>query len=173
MALDISIRPLMMDEWRALRRVRLRALSLHPCYFAWTVEKAAAQPESFWHDYLKGNDKCVFGLFDGANLIGITGVFTHRDYPDGKTADFGMSFIEPDYRGQKLSRLLYQARIEWARDNSFDRIIVAHHIENEASKYANQHFGFRYISEHMHDWPDGSKAVEKVYELKLSSPNGP
>lgn len=167
MALKISIRPLMSDEWEMLRNIRLRALSLHPYYFAWTAQKAAAQPESFWRDYLTGDRKCVFGLFDRGKLIGITGVFTHCDYPDGKTADFGMSFIESDYRGQKLSRLLYQSRIDWARENNFDRIIVAHHIENKASKHANQHFAFRYISEHMHDWPDGSRAIELIYELKL------
>lgn len=168
MALEISIRPLISDEWEALRRLRLQALTMHPYYFAWTAADAAAKPESFWRDYLSGEGKAVFGLFDRKILTGITGVFTHRDYPDGKTADFGMSFIEPDYRRKGLSRLLYQARIDWARNNGFDRIIVAHHIENEASKNANQHFGFQYISEHMHDWPDGSRAIEKFYELKLS-----
>ena len=168
MGLDnITDRELMPDEWEELRRLRLRALSLHPFYFAWTAENAAKQPEEFWRDYLSGDNKAVFGLLDRNKFIGITAVFKHRDFPDGSTADFGMTFIEPSYRGQGLSQRFYDARINWAKAHGFSRIIVAHHVDNESSKRAILRNGFLYMNEHMHDWPDGSRAPELVYELKL------
>ena len=164
---NIYVRPLVPDEWELLRRVRIRAVSMHTHYFLETPEGAENRSESFWRDGLSGIGKCIFGMFDKKDIIGISGVFTHREFPDGKTADFGMTFIEPAYRGLKLSRLFYEARINWARENGFERIEISHHIENEASKNANQRFGFKYVGEHMRDWPDGTRALDIKYELVL------
>ena len=57
----------------------------------------------------------MFGLFDGDCLIGITAAFALAEDPAAQTAIFGMSFILPEYRGRGLSRLLYEARLEWTR----------------------------------------------------------
>lgn len=164
---NFSIRALSSDDWREFRMMRLMALKMHPQYFLWKYETVVNEPESFWRENLSRSRQQIFGLFDGYHIIGITGVFTHRDYSDGKTADFGMSFIEPAYRDRKLSGLLYNARIEWARENGFEKIHISHHADNTVSKSANQRFGFAYVGEQIREWPDGSKALDVNYELKL------
>lgn len=167
MELDITLNPFLSDDWEDFRRIRLRAIQMHPHYFLQLFEKAVLEPESFWRERLSVPRQCIYGLYDSKSLIGLTGVFTHRDFPDGRTADFGMSFIEPDHRGRYLSQKFYDARIAWARENSFDRIIVGHHENNKASKKAILRNGFVHIGEYMREWPDGTSALDVQYELKL------
>jgi RimJ/RimL family protein N-acetyltransferase len=164
---DIRLTPFTLDDWEDFRAIRLEALNAHPNYFLWKYEECVDQPKSFWLERLSYPRQEISGLYDGNTVIGLTGVFTHRDYPDGKTADFGMSYIRPAYRGEKLSRLFYEARIAWARANDFDRIIVSHHAENIRSKNAMLRFGFVPIGSHERTWPDGSVAMDVEYELKL------
>ena len=77
-----------------------------------------------------------------------------------------MSYIDSEYRGKGLSALLYQARINWARTLGFERITVGHREGNEASKAANQKFGFVFLEKEEIDFPDG-RAFDYRYELKL------
>ena len=79
-----------------------------------------------------------------------------------------MSFIHPDYRGRGLSELFYQARIDWARSQEgITRVIVSHRDGNEASKAANQKFGFVATDSTETVFPDGVLAKEYNYELKI------
>jgi RimJ/RimL family protein N-acetyltransferase len=117
---------------------------------------------------LEATDRQTFGLFDGDRLVGITGVITKREDPSGRTAMLVMSFIVPAYRGRGLSRLFYDARLEWiARHGTFDRVVVSHRRSNEASRRANQHFGFILKETASRTWPDGTVEDELSYELVL------
>jgi len=164
---DISLTPFTLEDWEEFRAIRLEALKAHPNYFLWKYEDCVDQPQSFWQERLSFPRQEIYGLYSSVKIVGLTGVFSHRDYPDGKTADFGMSYIRPDFRGEKLSRLFYEARIGWARTNYFDRILVSHHAENIRSKNAMLRFGFAPIGGHERTWPDGSVAMDVEYELRL------
>ncbi len=109
------------------------------------MEASMSRPDAYWRETVTADDKHqVFGLFDGSQLIGVTAMFTHSGDPSGETAFLAMSFIQPEYRGRGLSRLLHQARLEWVRAHSrFKRIVVGHRESNEISRRANQAFGFR------------------------------
>jgi RimJ/RimL family protein N-acetyltransferase len=110
----------------------------------------------------------VFGLFEGRKLIGITGVFTDRGDSSGATAIFAMSFIEPEYRRRGLSRLLYEARLDWVRAQpQFERVVVTHRESNEASGHANQAFGFNRVGRESRTWPDGAVEDDIIYELRI------
>ena len=81
-----------------------------------------------------------------------------------------MDYIDPSYRGRCLSKLLYQLRIDWARQHQpFKRLVISHREGNEASRRANQVFGFRYIGKEDIDWPDGVKAPDYLYELDMEA----
>jgi len=166
---EITIRPLDTSDWAAFRDIRLKALESEPGVFASSYEREVGREESGWRELVTGDDKHqVFGLFDASKLIGITAVFTHRDDPSGATAILAMSFIEPDYRGRGLSRLLYQARLDWVRTRpQFKRVVVGHRESNETSRRANQAFGFQYVGREPHTWPDGVTEDELIYELLI------
>lgn len=160
------IRPFRKEEWQNFRTKRLQALKELPHLFSAGYDEAITKPDSFWLDMLTSHKGQVFGLFDGPQLIGITGIFENWNDKSGATAHLCMSFIDSEYRGKNLSALLYQARIDWAKIKGFKKITVGHREGNEASKAANQKFGFQFYEKEEIDFPDG-RAMDYRYELKL------
>ena len=110
-----------------------------------------------------------FGLYDGKNLIGSAAVFTDRDDKTERTALLAGNYIREAFRGRKLSRYLYAARIEWVVGcGHFDCIRVGHKQGNEPSRRANQAFGFGYIGQETKAWGDGSQGVLHKYEMRIA-----
>ncbi|HVY85993.1 MAG TPA: GNAT family protein [Caulobacterales bacterium] len=164
----ILVRPLSADHWQAYRDIRLRALKSEPGVYATTHAEALARADEVWKWSVSGPDHQVFGLFDGAALIGITAIYCDRADPSGETAALAQSFIDPAYRGRSLSALFYQARLEWARQHGgFRRVVVSHRASNLASMRANQRQGFRCTGSAPRVWPDGATEDEISYELVL------
>lgn len=154
------------DDWQTYKAIRLEALARHEDVYGGSFTGESAWSDSQWQHMLDSPKNAFFGLYDGKKLIGSTVVFTHRDLD--KTALLAGSYIREEYRGKGLSRLLYAARIQWAIEGgAFNRIIVAHKEGNEASRRANQAFGFEYIGQEHTDWGDGSKAIKHSYEMRL------
>jgi len=124
--------------------------------------------ESGWRELLDGNGKCVFGLFENNQIIGLAAVLTWHNDPSGQSGLMAMDYIDAKYRGRHLSWLLYEARINWAINHvPFKRLVTSHREGNEASRRANQAFGFKFIGKELIDWPDGCKAFDHTYELNL------
>lgn len=162
------VRALDEKDWEIFKAIRLEALSLHKNNFSMTYEQSAKESDEYWKNTLIHDNKRIFGLFDGDTLIGIGGVFTDKDDASSKTAILGMGYIKEAYRGRKLSRLIYQARIDWARESgSFERIAVSHRKGNDASMNANQAFGFKYIGEERKKFGDDKEYTDVKYELRI------
>ena len=71
----IRVRPLGASEWPAFKDFRLMALESAPGMFATSYDEASARSPEAWQETIAGPNHQVFGLFDAAQLIGITGVF--------------------------------------------------------------------------------------------------
>ncbi len=163
-----EIRALEPDEWDALRNIRLHGLKTCPSVFSSNYAREAAYTEADWRDWLSRDGKCMFGLFHEMRLIGITGIFILRD--DATTAKLGASFIHEDYRGQGLARMLYAARLNWAKNQpGLKRVIVSHRAGNDISRRANQAWGFVRTKRQPHTWPDGITEDEINYELAIET----
>lgn len=165
--MSIAIRPLRPAEWTRLRDLRLKALAESPGNFFATLADARDGPQGRWLEMLESDDGVIFVLFDGDAPIGLTAVYVDRAIPERDTAGLGMTWIEPAYRGQGLSRLIYRARVAWAREMGMRRIIVSHRDGNEPSRRAMLAAGFRETRRAAHDWPDGARADNVSYELPL------
>ena len=165
----ILIRPLDSSEWESFRDFRLAALLASPGSFYATFAKEIKLSPDKWRDRIAAPDHQVFGLLDGEKLIGITAVFTDRDDPSGQTAHLAMSFILPPYRGQGLSRKLYDARLTWIiAQPQFKRVTAGHRASNDASRRAMQAQGFVRIGQSSRLWPDGVTEDDVHYELVFS-----
>jgi RimJ/RimL family protein N-acetyltransferase len=166
----ITIRALQPDEWERFRAFRLAALQAAPGVFGTHHAEALQRPEAVWRSTIGGRSNQAFGLFDGDALIGITAVFRWAEDPSGNTAILAGSFIDAAYRGRGLSRLLYDARLAWIRQQRhFTRVVVAHRLSNEASRRANRHYGFVEFGRVPRDWPDGATEDEIFYELTIGA----
>jgi hypothetical protein len=89
----------------------LRALREHPGVYLGSYKDSAARMEHEWQEMLDGKGKCIFGLFDKDKIIGLAAVFTSREDSNGQSGVLAMDYIDPLYRGRRLSKLLYQARL--------------------------------------------------------------
>jgi RimJ/RimL family protein N-acetyltransferase len=168
--MSIRTRALTTQDWKTFRQIRLRALQEHPDVYLASYKDAATRTEREWAEMLDGKGKCIFGLFDGDKIIGLAAIFTLREDPSGQSGVLAMDYIDPLYRGRRLSKLLYEARIDWAKQHpSFRRLVVSHREGNEASRHANQSFDFKFIGKEEVSWPDGTKAPDYTYELDLAA----
>jgi RimJ/RimL family protein N-acetyltransferase len=147
-------------------RLRLFALRTEHGLFARSWAEESTLPDDAWRDLLGAPERAVFGLFDGAVLIGITGVVPSRDDPSVKTAMLVMSYLLPAYRGRDLSRMFYEARLGWiAEQPQFERVTVFHRSSNVPSRHAIVRFGFVETERIATTWPDGMVEDEVRYEL--------
>ncbi|MDQ3711040.1 MAG: GNAT family N-acetyltransferase [Acidobacteriota bacterium] len=88
--------------------------------------------------------------------------------PTEKTALLWGSWLAPHARGKGLSELMYQTRINWAKEQrTVEEIIVSHRASNLSSKYANQKHGFVTTRKNEKVWTDGATEDEIFYELKI------
>lgn len=164
--MKMNIRPLLPSEWEMFRDIRLHALQTAPGMFESTYEQASTRSEADWRALLAPERQQIFGMFDGGKLIGIAGVFASRDDP--ATAQFIMDFILPAYRGRGLWRLMYDARLDWARRRgTFRRVVVAARESNGPSLGAMRAAGFQPTDHEAHTWPDGATEDEIWFEMKL------
>ena len=167
---NISIRKLGENDWRLLKEIRLKALKSDPLVFGSNYEYESKFTAADWRERLKSEDSAIFMLFAGETPIGMTGVSVFRDDETRRTAIFWGSWLATDYRGQGLSKLMYETRLEWARAHpTVRRIIVSHRASNVVSKYANQKHGFVFTRTHEKIWADGVSEDEVCYELMLDS----
>ena len=166
---DVYIKQLKWDDWQDYKSIRLHALKEHPGVYFADYDETVKLPDSFWQEPLDSDHAVVFGIYDGDNMIGLAGVFTWREDPTGKTAIFAMDFIHRDYRGKGLTKLLYQARLEWvrARTAQFDKAAIGHRAGNEASRRAIISHDFKLVGKEICQWPDGTEDLEYNYELWL------
>jgi RimJ/RimL family protein N-acetyltransferase len=163
-----EIRPLAEAEWLPFRDLRLHALRTEPGLFFASYEREAALEPAEWRARLTGPGKCVFGLFADTELIGITGIFTSADDPSGATAELGMSYILPHYRGRGFSSLLFEARLRWATAQpQFTLVRVSHRHSNQASRHAIERQGFVLVRSAPRLWQDGVLEDEVFYQLSL------
>lgn len=162
------VRELNEEDWKEYRTLRLEAVRLHASNFGASYLDEAAKSEKEWREFLSGDSRRCFGLIDNdENMVGIGAVVTCRD--DASCALLIAGYIRKSYRGKGYSRLLYQARMQWVIDSGrFKRILVGHRDGNEASRRANQAFGFEYIGAEEKTFGDGLKYIEHQYEVRLA-----
>lgn len=155
-------------DWEILRHVRLLALQSDPSVFGSNYARESAYTPDTWREWLDTPDTAIFGVFDGADIAGMTSISVMRDDATRTAAKLWGSWLRSDLRGHGLSVPMYQVRIDWARAHpTVMRIVVSHRASNAASKHANQKHGFTYTHSTPHTWPDGVEEDHVFYELRV------
>lgn len=164
---NIYIRGFRVDEWPLLRAKRLEAIKENGSFFLFSYEVVETYDESHWRNLILQTDGKIFGLFDGLKIIGLTGVFRDRHDESGSSAEIGMSYIDPAYRGRGLSRLFYDVRLDWAKNCGFKCINAAHREGNIVSKRALISAGFKWIGNEEKLYGDKTTGMSHKYKLIL------
>lgn len=163
-----TLSQLQVADWEILRRVRLLALLRDPSVFGSNHARELAYTPDIWRAWLDTPDTAIFGIFDGADIAGMTSISIHRDDPTRTVAKLWGSWLRADLRGQGLSVPMYRARLDWARAHpTIEKVVVSHRASNAASRQANQKHGFVHTHTEPHTWPDGVTEDHIFYELRV------
>jgi RimJ/RimL family protein N-acetyltransferase len=166
--MNITIRRLEEKDWFEFSQMRLKALQTDPKAFGSNYEKESQMSEADWRAKLQANDNAIFMVYDNETPIGMTCVSIDRNDPTQKTALLWGSWLAPHIRSKGLSELMYQTRINWAKQQpTVEKIIVSHRRSNLASKRANQKHGFVFTHKTEKSWTDGEIEDEIFYELVI------
>jgi RimJ/RimL family protein N-acetyltransferase len=164
---QVQIRRLKPEEWQLFRTVRLKALENDPYVFTASYAEHKTHDEDKWKAALADPDNVIFGVFHGADIVGLTALSVKHDDPKGVTAKFWGSWLAPEWRRKGIARQMYQARIDWAKAHpAVKRVTVSHRKSNAVSKRSNQRFGFTFTHAADAVW-NGQKETEFFYELVL------
>jgi GNAT superfamily N-acetyltransferase len=163
--MSFSIHRFVPEEMAAYRAIRLEALEEEPGMFGNSYATEAAYEDQVWRARLENPFVACFGLYRLKHLIGLTSIVSDEDKPE--EAYMTQSYIRKPFRGRGLSRMLYDARFEWARERGIKRLIIGHRESNIISKAANQRYGFKYSHRIARLWPDGGKEDMLYYTLEL------
>jgi GNAT superfamily N-acetyltransferase len=161
-----TIRQFLPEDVAQYKSMRLEALQLDCGMFGNSYEYEAGFPQEQWLARVNNPNGACFGLYYGDELIGITGVVVTDEEKPGE-AYMTQSYIRRVYRGKGLSKLLYEARMEWAKAHQIKYLKIGHRASNHASRSANQHYGFIYTHSEPRTWPDGTIEDMFYYELVL------
>ena len=153
------------DCWQEFKEIRLESLRSDPSVFGTTYEKDAALTEEDWVRGLRNPLRATFLLRHRGEVVGLTVIRCTQEMPE--EAGIFASYIRKEHRGQGLSRLFYEARLNWARTNGVKRIVTDHRKGNTASETTIKKYGFKKTHSEMQTWPDGSKDEKIYYRLDL------
>ncbi|MER2519935.1 MAG: GNAT family N-acetyltransferase [Bdellovibrionales bacterium] len=158
------------DDYLKVKKIRLEALENDGRYFATSYEEEKSYSDAQWRQWIaESPENCVIGVFVGDELVGITTVTKWEEDVTGKTAKFGRSYIRPDSRGQGLANLLYQKRMDWAKQQRrYTSAVVFHRDGNELSKHINTKFGAKYYFTRPMRWANGETADAHWYKTLLA-----
>lgn len=162
-AAGIIVRQLRPEEWEAYRDMRLEALKAHPDLYLATYDQAAAEPDSHWQTRISDPDGPIFGLFEGRALIGIGGIWQRQ----GCSPTLCQGYIQSAHRGRGLSRLLYRARVDWARAAGLAFLLAGHQADNAPSRRAMERAGFVFTHQTEEARGDGAPTTTRYYRLCL------
>jgi RimJ/RimL family protein N-acetyltransferase len=162
---SFSLRQFEESDWQNYRSIRLEALKTHPTFFSPSVDEFKLQ-ESDWRNRLINKNNGIFGLYLDAELIGLTGIV--RDRVEVDKAHLVMSYVREKYRNKGLSRVLYETRIAWARNQgNIKKLVLDHNENNIPSRRAHQKFGFKLVKEYEEVSPTGELRKVLTWELYI------
>ncbi|MCW3126305.1 MAG: family N-acetyltransferase [Bacteroidetes bacterium] len=161
--MEPHLRRFTIDDWQAMKAIRLEALEKEPHFFGAKHSTEIVLTDEQWQDRL--TDDAHWGLYDGEECVGLTAIA--QAYADPTAGYLIASYIRSDYRRKGLSALYYRTRIDWAKAWGYKYLLISHRNDNDASKAANQKFGFQYTHSESATWPDGSIGDKVYYRLDL------
>lgn len=167
---DFKIKKFEPDDWQDYKSIRLEAIDKHPNYFCPSRDETKFS-ESDWKERINNPNAAAYGLYDpSGKIIGLTAVVRDGNSHSASKAQLVSSYIREEYRGNGFSRLFYEARIEWAKNQcDIDTLVVEHAVDNFASQGAHKKFSFFLVESKDHTWPNGETKKCLVHHLKLDT----
>ncbi|MFI8088201.1 GNAT family N-acetyltransferase [Streptomyces sp. NPDC086080] len=177
------IRPVREEEWAAVKELRLAALRDPVAHLAYveTYEEAAARPDSFWRERAAGSTEggsrtrqFVAEAGDGSWVGTVTVLIEEAGTTDwaGLPVERRQGhvvgvYVAPEHRGSGLTKVLFDAALEWAWGCGTDRARLIVHPENARALHFYRKAGF---VESGVTVPLAGKPDEREWEMVVERP---
>jgi GNAT superfamily N-acetyltransferase len=140
----LNIRTLCVNDAPLLIALRRKALETEPLAFAASPADDVALVMESVHSFLEKPDtQALYGSFDGADLVGMIGLFRQTKVKQcHKAAIWGM-YVQPGLRRRGVARALLAAAIDHARTWSVDQLHLSVSESAVAAKRLYAAAGFR------------------------------
>ena len=135
--MDVVVREVVADEWREVRRIRLRALAQEPTAFGSSVERENLFDETAWRQRIEGGHWVVAWL--GEEPVGLVAGIIDRG--SGERELVGM-WVEPEHRGTGVATMLVDAISTWAKRSASRTLILWVVVENLRARRFYERAGF-------------------------------
>ena len=144
--MPVNIRRVRPTEGEQFRAIRLRALADSPAAFASTLAETEARPTGYWEtrvrDGAAGEGSVLFVAEEDTAWIGLAGGYV--DETDGTQVPYLISmWVDPAHRGRGIGGALVERVIAWARDRSFERLVLEVEATNASAISLYTRYGFR------------------------------
>ncbi len=138
--MSYTVRRLVASDAEAYRSLRIEGLQLSPASFGSSLAEEIDKPASAWTERLEKG--FVFGLFDGAELVGIGGFYREAMRNSEHRGHLVGVYLTPRARGQGGADLLVAAVIDEARRHVLQLHLVVTQNNERARRLYERH-GFR------------------------------
>jgi ribosomal protein S18 acetylase RimI-like enzyme len=139
-----SVRRVRSADWRALRRCRLRALSLDAASFGTSLEEAAERPADHWRDlarsHSEGSDRAILLAIDGGVALGMIRV--ERESPRELFGIYSL-WVAPEARRRGLAARLLAGAEQWAASVGGRRAELFVAADAAPARALYERFGYR------------------------------
>jgi ribosomal protein S18 acetylase RimI-like enzyme len=161
---EIKIRRAAVEDWQAVRDIRLAALQEAPFAFGSTYARERDFDEATWKGRLSNADSPTFIAYDEDGPVGIDGL-----YSEGDDYHLVAMWVAPAARQQGVAAALTTAAIEWARHRGAPRVTLGVAENNEAARRVYERLGFRLTgnSEPLHSDPS-RQTIEMALDLSAA-----
>ncbi len=159
----LEIRKLKESDATALWEMRMQALKTDPVAFAESVQELERTSVEEYATRLgkEGCDDFVFGAFDGATMVGMTGFYREKAEKLNHKGHVWGVFVAPVARGKAVGRRLLEAVIQEANKLSGLRsLLLTVTVTQTAARRMYESLGFRILATE----PRSLRVGEEYYE---------
>jgi ribosomal protein S18 acetylase RimI-like enzyme len=151
-----TLRRVRAADWRALRRCRLRALSLDGVSFGTSLDEAAARPAGHWRDLARshsdGRDRAILLAVAAGVPVGMIRV--ERETPGDLFGIYSL-WVAPEARRRGLAARLLAEAESWAVSVGGRRAELFVADDAVPARALYERFGYRANGRTDDDRPDG------------------
>jgi GNAT superfamily N-acetyltransferase len=171
-AAQLVIRPLTADDSESYRALRKKILEMGDGkYFSDSYERERKfTAEQEWREWCtETQEHCTIGTFIGEELVGTMGIVMYG-LPQNRTAEWEVTWLDPQYRKLGIAKLAYEKVQQWTKDHGYEYAIVFIRDGNMRSRKIREQQGAVYFyTKRSQIWADGSVADVHCFMLDLSS----
>lgn len=116
----LLLRDALVTDADALRLLRLEALRDHPEAYSSDYSQYVNSPSTYWQGRLAdlGNSGTLILAFHNGAAVGISGIYREASPKVQHTATIYAVYVQPAWRGLKLTEAMIHACLDWARSQN-------------------------------------------------------